>query len=421
MKYIFTSFALFLSILTFGQSQVKTVLFLGNSYTDVNNLPQMTADVAASMGDTLIFDSNCPGGFTLQGHVSDNNSTSKISSGNWDYVVLQEQSQLPSFPAGQVETDVFPYARILDSLIHIANPCTETVFYMTWGRKNGDASNCAFWPPVCTYEGMDSLLNLRYRMMADSNHALLSPVGAVWHQLRQDFPSIELYQSDESHPTIAGTYAAACTFYTVFFRKDPSLIPFSSALNAGDAAAIRNTVKLILYDNMLNCHVGQYDPQSGFSFQFSASNQVAFTNTSSNSITYLWDFGDGSTSTDMNPIHPYTVVGAYTVSLIASKCIAKDTSIQTVTVLPNAVNENIGQDSEWTLYPNPAKSLLCISLKREGRLSYQLFSSTAKVILSSKLSTSNPCIYITTLASGFYFIQIYIDDKSYGLQPFVKE
>ena len=50
---------------------------------------------------------------------------------------------------------------------------------MTWGRENGDQSNCQSWPPVCTYEGMDDLLRERYMIMANDNNALVAPVGAV--------------------------------------------------------------------------------------------------------------------------------------------------------------------------------------------------------------------------------------------------
>ena len=242
-----------------AQNSSKRALFLGNSYTNVNNLPQMIADISASTNDTLIIDSNTPGGYTLQGHSTNITSLAKIALGNWDYVVLQEQSQLPSFPIGQVETEVFPYAQLLDSLINAENTCAETVFYMTWGRKNGDASNCASWTPVCTYAGMDSLLNLRYCMMADSNNAILSPVGAIWNYLRQNFPLIELYQTDESHPTVAGTYAAACSFYTAMFRKDPTAITFNSTLTLDDATNIKNATKLLVYNNLLNWHIGQYD------------------------------------------------------------------------------------------------------------------------------------------------------------------
>ncbi len=135
MKYIIVFFVLISCIIANGQSITKRVLFLGNSYTQVNNLPQMVADAAISAGDTLLFDSNTPGGYTLQGHSTNAISLAKIAAGNWDYVVLQEQSQLPSFPIDQVETEVFPYAHLLDSIINAENPCGETVFYMTWGRK----------------------------------------------------------------------------------------------------------------------------------------------------------------------------------------------------------------------------------------------------------------------------------------------
>ncbi|MCL2247218.1 MAG: M4 family metallopeptidase, partial [Lentimicrobiaceae bacterium] len=43
--------------------------------------------------------------------------------------------------------------------------------------------------------------------------------------------------------------------------------------------------------------------------------QVTFTNKSTNGITYLWDFGDGTTSTESNPVHVYTEEGNYSVTL----------------------------------------------------------------------------------------------------------
>ncbi|HQV00112.1 MAG TPA: hypothetical protein PLO59_03075, partial [Bacteroidia bacterium] len=268
-------------------AQKKQVLFLGNSYTAVNNLPKMIADIALSTGDTLIFDSNTPGGYTLQGHSTNSTSLSKIMLGNWDNVILQEQSQLPSFGNNQVQLQVFPYARLLDSLINQYNPCAETMFYMTWGRKNGDAANCAVFPIVCTYNGMDSMLNLRYRMMADSNQAVVSPVGAVWKYIRQNFPLIELYQADESHPSLAGSYAAACCFYAAIFRKNPALITDNYSLPATDADNIKAAAKAIVYDSLQNWHIGEYDPLADFNFNIN-NNTVTFNNNSVNATTYQW-------------------------------------------------------------------------------------------------------------------------------------
>ena len=219
-----------------AQQQIKKVLFIGNSYTYVNDLPALLSNVAQSAGDSVIYDSNCIGGSTLQLHSTNSTTLQKIAQGNFDFVVLQEQSQLPSFPLSQVQTSVYPYAITLDSLINVANSCTETVFYMTWGRKNGDASNCPNWPPVCTYSGMDSLLRLRYMQMANNNNAIISPVGAVWRHIRNNYPNIELYNADESHPSLEGSYAAACTFYSILFRKNPSQISFISTLDSTDAS-----------------------------------------------------------------------------------------------------------------------------------------------------------------------------------------
>ena len=200
MRIILVAFLVLYSFIV--QTQTRNVLFLGNSYTQVNNLPQLTSDVAFSAGKTLNFESNTPGGYTLMGHFTNSVSLNKIMQANWDFVVLQEQSQRPSLPIEQVEVDVFPYAVSLDSMVRKYNPCGETMFYMTWGRKNGDASNCSWWPPVCTYSGMDSLLSMRYMMMGNDNSASVSPVGALWNYIRLHYPEIELYSSDESHPSI---------------------------------------------------------------------------------------------------------------------------------------------------------------------------------------------------------------------------
>ncbi len=62
---------------------------------------------------------------------------------------------------------------------------------------------------------------------------------------------------------------------------------------------------------------------------------VYFTNTTVNGTSYLWDFGDGTTSTDVNPIHFYSGAGSYNVTLIATNADGSDTLF-----VPNAVYIN---------------------------------------------------------------------------------
>ena len=233
----------------YSQPDTVRACFVGNSYTATNDLPALIANIAGSLGDMLIYQTNAPGGATLEMHSTDNTTLDMFNADNWDYVVLQEQSQKPAFPLSQVEQEVFPFVKTLDESIKQSNPDAKTTFFMTWGWKNGDPANCPNWPPVCTYEGMDSLLNLRYRMMADTVGGIISPVGAVWRYIREKYPVIELYQADDSHPSEIGSYAAAVAFYTVFFKNDPMLIDWNFTLSDNDAAIIKEAVQAVVYDH----------------------------------------------------------------------------------------------------------------------------------------------------------------------------
>ena len=385
------------------------VLFIGNSYTYVNSLPQITKDVAASVGDTLDTDSNTIGGYTFEMHLQNAVTLSKIESGSWDYVVLQEQSQLPSFPIEQVDTEVFPYAKTLDSLVHAYNSCGRSMFYMTWGKEFGDTSNCASWPPVCTYDGMDSLLRLRYIMMADSNNAVLSPVGAVRHYIIEHYPSIALYISDQSHPTPAGTYAAACTFYTAIFKKDPSLITYNSTLSDSDAAHIRLAAKLIAYDSMSYWHIGQYDAKAQATYTITG-NSVTFTNASTNATSYTWSFGDGSTSTLLNPTNNYSSAGIYTVTLVAINCGKSDTQQMIINTYPAGIDESAIPASNFVISPNPAHEALNIrsATYSKGLFDVRILNSVGQVMYSATNQSmeNEKIVDIKTFAPGFYIVAL---------------
>lgn len=119
-RFIILFITIFISSISFCQTTIRA-LFLGNSYTGLNNVPLITAGIAHSMGDSLYFDMSSPGGYTLQAHSTSNSSLNKIKQGGWDFVVLQEQSQLPSYPIDTVQLQVYPFARFLDSMINVYN------------------------------------------------------------------------------------------------------------------------------------------------------------------------------------------------------------------------------------------------------------------------------------------------------------
>lgn len=401
------SLFLFLFLLTLSSSfaqQSKRVLFLGNSYTATNNIPQILSTFAQSAGDTLVYDGVTPGGYRFRQHAGNATSLQKIAQGNWDYVVLQEQSQLPALDIEIVNEEVFPFARALDSTIRSYNACTETVFYMTWGRKNGDPTNCNEpTDPMCTYRGMDSMLNLRYRMMADSNEAILSPVGAVWNYLRTQHPEIELYQADESHPSLAGSYAAAVCFYAVLFRSNPTQIGYNYFLSTSEANAIKNAVKVVVYDSLSKWHIGEYDPLAAFDFSLTGKT-VQFTNQSKNADNYFWDFGNGDTTRAFSTVYTYNQDGLYLVSLTASRCgmvrvLSKQLTISSVGLIESQLSMQL------QVYPNPSSGEFMIQVSEKALgLGFKIFNAQGILLNEGKLMEQNQSIQLAEASSGIYYL-----------------
>ncbi|MBV1924820.1 MAG: PKD domain-containing protein, partial [Flavobacteriaceae bacterium] len=287
----------------------KRVFFLGNSYTYYNDLPGLLSQAADSAGDTVIHDDNTPPNVGWINHVSDILTTTKIMQGNWDYVIMQEAGRKTGRSEEYVMDNVYPYANELNNLVEEYNPCGETLFYCTWGERNGVPSECPVWPPFCTYEDMDNLITERHLIMAENYEAEVSPVGAVWRFIRENHPGIDLYDPDGSHPSLAGSYAGAITFYTSIFKKDPTLVSFNSTLSPSEANIIREAVRFVVYDNLSDWFIGSHQPISSFEITNNGNLEYAFINNSEYSNDFLWLFGDGGFSTEENPTHTYDADG----------------------------------------------------------------------------------------------------------------
>ncbi len=406
MKKLF----LFISLLGFFNlpAQQTKILWLGNSYTSVNNLPAMFHDLALSAGDSIIYDSNTPGGYTFQQHSSDATSIQKIYSQKWDYVVLQAQSQEPSFPPSQVAAQTYPYAQKLDSLIHDNNPCTQSVFYMTWGKKYGDQGNCAGYPILCTFEGVASRLRESYLQMAADNNALVSPAGMAWYASWHTDTLINLWQSDNSHPTVAGSYLTACVFYGTIFQKSPLGITYSpiSAQTTNDH--LQNIAYHTVFDSLENWNIGSFMPKSIFTYTGNETTKTfSFSNLSQNFSSYQWSFGDGVSSIGSGT-HTYADTGTYSASLIVfDNCANTDTSSQTVFI--HGVTDIIEPgENNFSIYPDPVKNELTVAGYQvpfeNNRV--QLYDIAGHKISETGIVSETTRVNTETLTSGIYLLKI---------------
>ncbi len=395
------------------KAEKRKILFIGNSYTAVNDLPNTLKGLALSLGDTLEVDSNTPGGMTFNAHSTDATTLAKIALGGWDYVVLQAQSQEPSFDPVQVATDTYPYAKKLDSLVHVSNPCAETIFYMTWGRKNGDASNCAAYPPICTYAGMQQRLRESYLEMSLNNNATCSPAGVAWKNVRDTYPLIELYNPDESHPSLNGTYLIACTFYATIYHKSCIGAMYApGGVTTIDGFNLQTVASQTVLDSIENWQQHGSLPRAKYSFT-NNQNQYSFTNQSLRSTQYEWNFGDASAiNTQTNPTHTYTAIGNYAVTLKAKNSCGKYdlfTDSVHVSSIPSGIQDVYNVDDLSVIYSNGILSLT----NNTNADKINIFNLNGSLVKVFELANALNKIPLHT-ANGIYFYTVWSQNKIIG-------
>lgn len=322
-------------------------------------------------------------------------------------MILQAQSQEPSFPPSQVASQTYPYAEILADSIFSANECAIPLFYMTWGRQNGDAGNCASYPVICDYDGMQGRLRESYLEMAQDNNAEVSPVGAAWKYIRDNYPAINLYSADESHPSAAGSYLAACVHYASIYKKSPIGATYTFSLTPSDAATLQTAAKLVVIDSLDKWNFRTNVLESDFTSNSNAGTDFDFTNTSLNATDYLWDFGDGSTSTLENPSHTYGQAGSYDVMLIASNTCEVDTTIQTANITANSVNKQNQND----FVISQSEDHIIVNFKHNNYTVVNIYNISGELITKRQIKGSSTELPAPQSA-GIYFVAVTSNDKS---------
>ena len=217
-------------------SDTLNVLFIGNSYTYVNDLPSLFLNLSASGGKSVMTDISAPGGYDFEQHLTYSETVNKIQRGIWNYVVLQEQSQMPVIEYWRYNS-TYPSAIKLDSMIKANAPGAVTVFYMTWGRKNGGQQCVGAYcsPDFTSFFHMQDSLKSSYSLISYLLNEKLSPAGEAWRIARQLNPNVGLWDTDDSHPTLEGSYLTACVFYAAIFNQSPVGLNFTGGLSQSDA------------------------------------------------------------------------------------------------------------------------------------------------------------------------------------------
>ena len=191
------------------------VLFVGNSYTYYNDMPEMFAALARENGRDVSVDSVTKGGRKLYQNLESGDKyheqiASLCAQNQYDVLMLQEQSYLPL-----VDYDAFWKGL---SGVNAMVCAKRTVLYATWGRKAG----CDLLETLnLTSEEMTEQLADLYARAAKDLGAELSPVGKAFSAVGEIDPEMELYNQDLSHPSREGSALAALVHYVTVFGEVP--------------------------------------------------------------------------------------------------------------------------------------------------------------------------------------------------------
>lgn len=247
-----------------------SLLLVGNSYTSYNNLAAMTQTLLEQQEqgwEPIATASLAQGGYRWSQHeaaLADSTSPHHgiFYGDTWSWVLLQEQSQIPGFPEGQLDRE-----ESIDAVIalneRIAALPAETVLYMTWGRRNGDTNNPSLYPD---FETMSDRIDAGYLSYAeaittDKREIWIAPAGRVFRRiydrcleesiepLSPDSDFFALYSGDGSHPSPIGSALIAATVFSTLTGRSASSLEGPIGLEAADWQALTADVDHVIWGN----------------------------------------------------------------------------------------------------------------------------------------------------------------------------
>ena len=211
------------------------ILFIGNSYTYFNEMPLMVEAMATVDGTNAQVESSVAGGYSLAQHADPCDPVGAVTLAKlqepWDFVILQEQSRRPAIPRERDEQMRPTVGRLNDMVTALGG---KTILYMTWGRRHGDPET-----GYSTYDEMQDAIAQAYADIGAQYDTGVAPVGLAFRRALDMRPDIELWDADNSHPSLQGSLLAAYVIYEAITGMSPLEATYCSAVPPADDAVLR--------------------------------------------------------------------------------------------------------------------------------------------------------------------------------------
>jgi hypothetical protein len=213
-----------------GGDPPTVILWVGNSFfyynnsmhTHLGNLVRgidpkavhrgVSVTISGSGIDWHDIDSYLSGGIGRYSFVGDNEIVFNKPGRQFDAVLMMDCSQCPVHP--QLKGIFHEYMK-KDSAA-VVRYGARPVLFMSWAYKDKPE--------------MTAQLAEQYTVAGNANDALVIPAGLAFARAIARRPELELYQADKRHPSLAGTYLAACTVYASLYGKSPAGSTYTAGL-----------------------------------------------------------------------------------------------------------------------------------------------------------------------------------------------
>jgi hypothetical protein len=189
-----------------------SVLFVGDSVTYVNNMPEIVSQIARSKNRCVQVAMVASGGESLRDHWESGDVKRHLQAQRWNDIVFQDQSTfgktylVDGEYRAQDARDLFVYGHRLFAIArdHGAHP----ILFLPWAVRSAPGRDVQF-------------TRWAYSTFAKNENAQLVSAMDAWAIAQRRLPDINLYSSDGLHPTAAGSYLTAALFYAALVKESP--------------------------------------------------------------------------------------------------------------------------------------------------------------------------------------------------------
>lgn len=408
MNYLKSILFLFISICSGGiyAQDTTKVLFIGNSFTSANNLPQLFSQLSSGAGHTVVIAAHMPGGISVgdirqgaQAHMNNPHVYNLIKGNEWDFMVLQDNQGRFSHPYGQFANPVTQssvikgHLQLRDSLMHY-NPCAQMLWFGGFGTKDGTALG------YTTGLALIEAIYANYNFLNDTAQEVIAPIGPAFMRIIANHPSINLWGSDNTHPSLHGSFLTSCVIYSTIFKQSP----LASTFNAGISASTDSLFKTIAYQTTL-------DSLNATRLNSITPPLIKVNNTLTvNGYQQCSWFYNNAPYSSTNCTALLNQSGAYFALVTDSN----GCTFKTLDYAHTADNVSERQYllNQVSLFPNPSTGIFKLSLgDLKGAADYSISTANGKIIERKPVDTETTWIDLSDQPSGLYILQVMVGEK----------